>query len=72
MKKTIALTFAVSTLFLAGCCTTERATKWQYEVVKSTSIEMLNTPTDQGWIVVGFTALPDGNYVCLLKHKPIH
>ena len=33
MKKSIALTFAASTLFLAGCCTTTHVTKWEYKVV---------------------------------------
>ena len=32
MKKSIALLFAASTFFLAGCCTTPHATKWEYIV----------------------------------------
>ena len=32
MKKSIALVFAASTFFLAGCCTTPHATKWEYKV----------------------------------------
>ena len=32
MKKSIALVFAASTLFLAGCCTTPHVTKWEYKV----------------------------------------
>ncbi len=72
MKNTIALMFAASTLLLTGCCTTNHATKWQYKTVESTSTEILNTPLSEGWIVVGFTALPDGNKVYLLKHKQIN
>jgi hypothetical protein len=72
MKKTIALLIAVSSLFLAGCCTTNHDTKWQYKTVASTSIEVLNTPLAEGWIVVGYTALPDGSREYLLKHKQIH
>ena len=36
MKKFITLTFAASTLFLAGCCTTMHVTKWEYKVVAPT------------------------------------
>ena len=35
MKKSIALMFAASTLFLAGCCTTPHATKWEYKVAQA-------------------------------------
>jgi hypothetical protein len=72
MKKHIALLLVASTLALAGCCTTNRATKWQYKTVASSSIEVLNTPLAEGWIVVGYTALPDGSREYLLKHKQIH
>jgi hypothetical protein len=34
MKKTIALIFAVSTLFLAGCTTASHASKWEYKSVR--------------------------------------
>ena len=37
MKKNIALIFAAGTLFLAGCCTTEHTTKWEYKVVRRSS-----------------------------------
>jgi hypothetical protein len=72
MKNIIALISAASVLLLAGCCTTDHATKWHYKTVESTSIEVLNTPLSEGWIVDGFTALPDGNKVYLLKRKQIH
>jgi hypothetical protein len=32
MKKSIALVFAASTVFLASCCTTPPPTKWEYKV----------------------------------------
>jgi len=35
MKKNIALIFAASTLFLAGCCTAHNATKWEYKVAQA-------------------------------------
>jgi hypothetical protein len=69
MNKNIALIFAASTLFFAGCCT-ERT---QYEMIKSSSVDTLNTPAAQaeGLDVVSFIQLPDGNYMFLVKHKPI-
>jgi hypothetical protein len=33
MQKSIVLIFTASILFLAGCCTTPRAAKWEYKVV---------------------------------------
>jgi protein involved in sex pheromone biosynthesis len=68
MKKNIALIFAASTLFLAGCCT-ERT---QYEMIKSNTADVLNSPAAQaeGLVAVSFTPLPDGNYLFLVKHKP--
>ena len=32
MKRSIAVIFAASTLFLAGCCTSTHVTKWEYKV----------------------------------------
>ena len=32
MKKCVALVITASTLFLAGCCTTPHATRWEYKV----------------------------------------
>jgi PBP1b-binding outer membrane lipoprotein LpoB len=73
MKKHIALILAASTLLLAGCCTTEHATKWQYKTVgPSTSDEILNTPVAEGWSVVSFSVTPSGDKYFLLKHKQIH
>jgi hypothetical protein len=37
-KNSIALIFAASTLFLAGCCTTLHATKWEYKVAHVPSL----------------------------------
>jgi hypothetical protein len=56
-------------LLLAGCCT-ERT---QYEMIKSSGVDTLNTPAAraEGLVVVGFTQLPDGNYIFLVKHKPM-
>ena len=65
MKKTIALIFAVSTLFLAGCCTTHNATNWEYKVAHApsyaghTSQEIreiqqtfLNDLGKEGWVLI--------------------
>ena len=32
MRKSVAVVLAASALFLAGCCTTPRAAKWEYKV----------------------------------------
>jgi PBP1b-binding outer membrane lipoprotein LpoB len=49
MKNHIALIFAAGTLFLAGCCTTEHATKWEYKVVAAPRVAPIfggtNAPT---------------------------
>jgi hypothetical protein len=70
MNKNFALIFAGSILFLAGCCT-ERT---QYEIIKTSNVDSLNSPAAQaeGLVVVGYRALPDGNYEFLVKHRPIN
>lgn len=63
MKK--AITFTVSTLFLAGCCTTAHITKWEYKVVcppidpnvtgqerRDLQQTFLNNLGKDGWILV--------------------
>lgn len=40
MKKTLVHIFAVSTLLLGGCCTSNHVTKWEYKVAAG--------PTDPG------------------------
>ena len=71
MKKHIALVFAASTLFLAGCCTTSHQTQWEYKTVRS--IREVNELAAQGWVVVGFSGYVDtGNHDMtqfLMKHK---
>jgi hypothetical protein len=53
MKKTIALIFAASTLFLASCCTTPQATVWEYKIVQANSHLLLeqgiNKAAAEGW-----------------------
>jgi len=65
MKKSIALIFAVSTLFLAGCCTSHNATKWEYKVTQDPS-HLGHTPQEirelqqaflndlgkEGWVLI--------------------
>jgi hypothetical protein len=65
MKKSIALIFAASTLFLAGCCTAHHdktATRWDYQQVHS--IEEMQALAPQGWILAGYGSHDD----ILLKH----
>jgi len=61
MNKTIALAFAVSTLFFAGCSTSHHAVIWEYQTARSLS-EVNQLATD-GWIVVGFTQYLDASNV---------
>jgi len=55
MKKSIALTFAATTLFLAGCCTSHHAVSYDHAVYRDLSDADLNKLGHQGWRVVGFT-----------------
>jgi hypothetical protein len=59
MKKSIALLFAASTLFLAGCCTTHEhaAVKWEYTVYTCSGLAGVSDPNlshlgAQGWKLV--------------------
>jgi hypothetical protein len=61
MKKFIALLFAASTLFLAGCCTTHRTVSYDHVTVSYDHVIMrdlsdgdLNRMGYEGWRVVGF------------------
>ncbi len=58
MKKSIALIFAASTLFLAGCCTTHHVTSWEYKTVTvmGDSDVQINQLVEQGWRVDSFSA----------------
>lgn len=51
MRKSIALVFAVSTLFLAGCCTTpERGSSaWEYKTVVLPNDAVPLQPAGRGW-----------------------
>ncbi|MGO9476355.1 MAG: hypothetical protein ACLP7I_00265 [Limisphaerales bacterium] len=69
MKKHITLGLVASTLFLAGCCTTHHATKYEYKVVNT--LTTANSLADQGWSVVAFTGMASGPDEFLLKRaKP--
>lgn len=71
MKKIFLLTFVACAFVLAGCSTTQNASKWEYMTVSSTSDEVLNTPVSQGWRPVSLSVTPDGNKWFLLKRtKP--
>jgi hypothetical protein len=66
MKKAIALIFAASTLFLAGCCTTPQSAKWEYKVAapphapagagpqeyKDLTQAFLNDLGKDGWVLI--------------------
>jgi len=70
MKRHIALGLVASTLFLAGCCTTPHATKWEYKNVSLQAYQLrppnLSSALDDlgkdGWVVVGFTQEGTGDY----------
>ena len=61
MKTSIALIFAVSTLFLAGCCTThhEHASKWEYQ--KVWDFKMVQKLSAEGWTLDGFHSFDPGD-----------
>jgi hypothetical protein len=61
MKKSIALIFAASTLFLAGCCTTHHITKWEYKTSTDYGVQddaRLSKLGKDGWILVSCTFAP--------------
>ena len=72
MKKTIALIFAASTLFLAGCCTMHHTTKWEYmQRTGQLSDADINKLADEGWSIVSTSIGPGGAVLYVLKHpKP--
>ena len=53
MKKSIALIFAASTLFLAGCCTTHHVTQWEYKVVPTSGANRQEYPQEQEALMNG-------------------
>ena len=68
MKKSIAVIIAASTLFLAGCCTTPHATRWEYTVVEPGNpytnqgeVTFLNEKSKEGWVFVQKDA--NGKYI---------
>jgi hypothetical protein len=74
MRKCVAVVLAASVLFLAGCCTTPCATRWEYKVasphlrgaggpggpaaVSEALQAFLNDLGKEGWVLVSQT---DGN-----------
>ena len=61
MKKSIMLLTAISTLCLVGCCTTPRATMWEYKQVRAKqSDQTLNQWGEEGWSVVTFATAHEG------------
>ena len=68
MMKCIAVVFAASALFLAGCCTTPQTAKWEYKVasphfagaggpqaVREVQEAFLNDLGKEGWVLVSQT-----------------
>jgi hypothetical protein len=68
MVKCIAVVFAASALFLAGCCATPQAAKWEYKVasphfadagghpaVREAQQALLNDLGKEGWVLVSQT-----------------
>jgi hypothetical protein len=80
MKKSIALIFAASTLFLAGCCTTPHVTKWEYKVTdmyltKGVLQNTIDGLVGDGWEFVSLSTLvepgnsPPRGYIVVRKPK---
>jgi hypothetical protein len=79
MKKSIALIFAVSSLVLAGCCTTHHVTHWEYKTVYEYSYgkyldDSLNKLAVDGWMIQNIMLVQEdlsqgSRYLILLK-KP--
>ena len=67
MKNTIALILAASSFFIAGCCSTQQATKWEYQTVHT--IGGVNERAAIGWSVDKVTILPDGSHEYLMKRQ---
>ena len=71
MRKCVTVVIAASALFLAGCCTTPRATKWEYKVAsphlsafggpggpeaaREARQAFLNDLGKEGWVLVSET-----------------
>ncbi len=68
MKKIIALILTASSLFIAGCCTTQHTAKCEYQVVHT--MGGVNERAAKGWTVDKVTIKPDGSHEYLLK-RPI-
>jgi len=68
MKQSIALVFAVSAFFLAGCCAMPHATRWEYKVaglprssfatangpeeLRTRQQSFLNDLGNEGWVLI--------------------
>jgi len=64
MKKHIALGLVASTLFLAGCCTTHKAARWEYRTQTlylraELDQKDLNAAGKDGWELVSATPIPN-------------
>ena len=77
MKKIIALTFAVSTLVLAGCCTTHKTAHWEYKtqtlyLAAGLDPDTLNANAKDGWEFVSATPIqndPNHGAVVVFKRR---
>jgi hypothetical protein len=59
MKKSIAIVITASTLFLAGCCTTHRPARWEYQRVWD--FKAVQKLSGEGWILDGFHSFDSGD-----------
>jgi hypothetical protein len=59
MKKSIAFIYAVSTLFVAGCCTTHHEHKWEYQ--KVWDFKMVQKLSAEGWTLDGYHSFDPGD-----------
>jgi len=77
MKKTVALTLAASTLFLAGCCTAHKTAHWEYKTQTlylggGLNPNTLNANAKDGWEYVSATVIPNdqnGGAIAVFKRR---
>jgi hypothetical protein len=67
MKKLMSLVLVFGAFFFAGCSTTHRDAKWEYQMVHT--IAGVNERAEKGWSVVSVVVKPDGTDEYLLRRR---
>jgi hypothetical protein len=71
LKKIISVLLAAGILTLSSC-STQRASKWEFRTVSSTSDKVLDAPVAQGWLPVAISVSSNGNRWFLLMRRTPH